>query len=185
MLTAPAHRTVVLAHRHAVPAHRHAVLAHRAGVPAHTTAFLAHRIAVPTHRIAVLAHWPIVVAHWSAVQAHRTAAPAHRTISLSPSPLLTLTLLFQPIKFSQSINKSIYRSINPSTKRGGGFAALLRGGSAPGPKAPSCVSAFRGNRSAEVCSLSVCFLSEDYLLHRLLGRKPGPRRAASLAPRLT
>ena len=29
-----------------------------------------------------------------------------------------------------------------TAKRGGGFAALLRGGSAPGPKAPSCVSTF-------------------------------------------
>ena len=50
-------------------------------------------------------------------------------------------------------------------QRGGGYAALLRFGSAPGPKAPSCVSAFFGSRSAEVCSLSEGSLSEGILLH--------------------
>ena len=45
--------------------------------------------------------------------------------------------------------------------RGGGFAALLRFGSAPGPKAPSCVSGCVVRGSVEVCRFSsskiLCF----------------------------
>ena len=44
-------------------------------------------------------------------------------------------------------------------KRGGGYAALLRFGSAPGPKAPSCVSGFFGTRSLQRSVLTLCRFS--------------------------
>ena len=40
-----------------------------------------------------------------------------------------------------------------TAKRGGGYTALLRFGSAPGPKAPSCVSASRGSGSLQRSSV--------------------------------
>ena len=59
------------------------------------------------------------------------------------------------------------------SRRGGGDAALLRVGSAPGPKAPSCVSGCVGRWSAEVCSLSVGSLSGA-----TQSGDPGPRLAS-------